>query len=110
MSEPNTDEVRAIACNYAEATNVASVGAKAYICGFNVGNAGDRVRLVVRSRGGRWIEKWEDARRLTNCRELTVMRAAHPGIFDRLTDVRLYHPERIADWIDRVNASPDPPA
>lgn len=57
-----------IVCNYREATKVAARGAKAYVSLTNVGNGFDRIYVVVRSRGGRWIRKWEAMYRLGNFR------------------------------------------
>lgn len=70
-SAPRADK-RVIACNYRVPAKVARAGALCYVLDANYGNAGERVRLLVRSRGARWIEKWEDTRRLTNFRGKTV--------------------------------------
>lgn len=63
---------QAIACNYLEATNVAAQGALAYVILTNPGWGGERVMILVRSRGGRWVEKWENTRRLGNFRLKTI--------------------------------------
>lgn len=58
------------ACNYTEGTKSVKCGAKAYVV-IAVG-VPDRVMVKVRSRGGRWIKKWESVARLGNWRRKTV--------------------------------------
>lgn len=53
---------RAIACNVREAGKVTTAGALAYVRNPNFDNASERVEVLVRSRGGRWIQRWEDTR------------------------------------------------
>lgn len=74
-----------LACNYREFTNVAAQGALAYVLLQFGGNLPDRVRVLVRSRGGRWVEKWESVRRLDNPR-LKTLPPEHP----RHADDRLF--------------------
>jgi hypothetical protein len=74
-----------IACNYADPTKVASAGALAYVIPQFGGNLPERVRLLVRSRGGRWVEKWEAMWRLDNFR-LKTLPPEHP----RWGDERLW--------------------
>ena len=69
------DEIRAVACNYIMSTSACSKGAKAFVLGENPGNGNDRIRVLARSRGGRWIEKYEDSRHLGNFRVVTVVAA-----------------------------------
>jgi hypothetical protein len=73
---------RAMACNYAEPVSEAACGALAWVRWPNWGGGNDRVPLLVRSRGGRWIEKWEAMHRLTNFRLKTIP-PGHP-LYDRL--------------------------
>jgi hypothetical protein len=80
-SQTAPSDRRAVACNYAESTKIAAKGAKAYVLLFNPGNASDRIVVLVRSRGGRWVQKWEDARRLTNPRAVTIP-PGHPRYDD----------------------------
>lgn len=61
-----------IACNFRQGTSVARKGALAYLLSDNRGNGSDRVEILIRSRGGRWVEKWEDIRRLENFRVKTI--------------------------------------
>ena len=73
MDDELMNEFKAIACNYAEATKTASVGAIAYVTLSNPGNAHERIFIVTKSRGGRWIAKWERTTRLNNFRLKTVV-------------------------------------
>jgi hypothetical protein len=66
------EDKRVVACNYTEGISSTAQGALAYVLLSNPGGGHDRLFLLVRSRGGRWIEKWEDARRLTNFRAKTL--------------------------------------
>lgn len=61
-----------IQCNYTEGTNIAPEGARAYVVMPNPGNAHDRIEILVRSRGARWVRKWEDIRRLDRFRVKTL--------------------------------------
>ena len=72
-----------MACNLAEPTSEAARGALAYVMWPNWGGGNDRLPLLIRSRGGRWIEKWESMRRLNNFRIKTIP-PQHP-LYDRLT-------------------------
>ena len=76
------EDHRAIACNYAEPVGVAAEGALCYVRWPNPGGGNDRMQLLVRSRGGRWIEKWEAISRLQNFRLKTIP-PDHP-LYDRL--------------------------
>lgn len=84
---------RVIACNYSEGTKTCKKGARAYLVQTNPGGGHDRIVILARSRGGRWIEKWEDIRRLKGFR-LTTIPSAHP----------LYHSTRIQDGDPRTVA------
>jgi hypothetical protein len=79
---------RVVQCNYAEPTSVAATGARAYLVRPNPGGGDDRIVILVRSRGGRWIEKWENIRRLENFRAKTLP-VDHP----LYTDERIYDHE-----------------
>jgi hypothetical protein len=80
--QPEQDK-QVIACNITEPTPTASTGALAYLQWPNRGWGNERVPLLIRSRGGRWIEKWEDMRRLGNFRHKTIP-PEHP-LHERLT-------------------------
>jgi hypothetical protein len=63
----------AVVCNYREGTGTSRMGGKAYLADWHwTGGGYERVRVVARSRGGRWIVKWEPIKRLTNFRSTTV--------------------------------------
>jgi hypothetical protein len=78
---------RVLVCNYREGTSIAAPGARAY---FSLGLPGlpDRAYLLVRSRSGRWVQKWENVKRLCNFR-FTQMQPEHP----------MYADTRIADYL-----------
>jgi hypothetical protein len=80
---------RMIACNYTEPVSVAAQGALAYVMWPNWGGGNDRVPLLVRSRGGRWIQKWEAMWRLGNFRLKTIP-PEHPLYAD--DRVAIYQP------------------
>lgn len=69
--EPLPD-IRGVVCNFTEGTSAVAAGAKAYIVGAFGGNLPDGIEVAVRSRGGRWIRKWERIRRLDNFRWATI--------------------------------------
>ena len=92
----------AIVCNVAEPTKTARTGAFAYVTDPNRGNGGERVRLLLRSRGGRWIDKWEKATRLTNFRIKTIP-PEHPfytGFRVMTYDSREIAAERMSDFTE----------
>jgi hypothetical protein len=78
------EDFRVIACNVIEPTGTAVGGALAYVRWLNPGNGNDRLPLLIRSRGGRWIDKWESVRRLDNFRLKTIP-PEHP-LYGRLVD------------------------
>lgn len=72
IDNPKLVDRSVIQCNYAESTSAIAKGARAYVIGLNSGGGHDRLRVLARSRGGRWIKKWEDRRRLINFRVKTL--------------------------------------
>lgn len=78
---------RVIQCNYREGTPYASAGARAYLITSMPGSM-DGVWVLVRSRGGRWIQHWERPGRLMDFRFKTLP-PEHP----------LYDDKRIADCL-----------
>lgn len=72
MTDLPLPDRRVVQCNYAEATKIAAQGARAYLVLPNPGGGHDRITVLVRSRGGRWVEKWEDTRRLRDFRVKTL--------------------------------------
>lgn len=67
-----SSDLRVIACNYKESISAVRKGALCYMLNSNPGNGGERVNLLIRSRSGRWIEKWENVKRLGQFRMKTV--------------------------------------
>jgi len=67
----------AIACNYDVGTNIASEGALCYVAYSRSGDP-TRMRILVRSRSGRWVCKWERTARLKNFRVKTIVDDHHP--------------------------------
>jgi hypothetical protein len=76
----------AIACNYAEDTPAFPRGALCFLSMENGGSGNDRVMILGRSRGGRWVQKWEDTRRLDHFRPKTI-----PPEHPRFGDDRVMH-------------------
>lgn len=79
------DEIKAVACNYRYSTKLCPQSAKAFVLGSNPGNGSDRICVVARSRGGRWVTKYEDSRYLENFRLVTLLacRAPYAIVADR---------------------------
>jgi hypothetical protein len=72
----------AIQCNFAAGTRYCAAGARAYVRLTNPGGDNDRIQILARSRGGRWIERWEDIRHLRDFRVKTIP-PEHP-LYQRL--------------------------
>lgn len=71
MSEQQDKKV--VACNYIVPTKVAVKGALCYISHSSGGAIGEgNVEVLIRSRGGRHILKWERIKRLGNFRVKTI--------------------------------------
>lgn len=84
---------RVVQCNYTEPASAVASGARAYLLRPNPGSGDERIVILVRSRSGRWVEKWEDIRRLGNFRCKTLP-PEHPMHADeRLWD---HEPEAMA--------------
>lgn len=76
------EDRRVIACNYLAPVSPVSAGALCYVSLLNPGNGHDRIKILARSRSGRWVQKWEDRRRLTNFR-LKTLPPEHPLFGDQ---------------------------
>lgn len=72
------DEIKAVACNYRYSTKICPQAAKAFVLGTNPGNGSDHILIVARSRGGRWVEKYEDSRYLEHFRIVTLVECRAP--------------------------------
>ena len=74
---------RVIQCNLTRPQSTASAGARAYVILTNPGSGSSRIEILLRTRGGRWIEKWQDIRTLHNFRPKTLP-FGHPCYSRRL--------------------------
>lgn len=74
---------RVIACNLRDATKIGMDGALCYLIGVP-GNPAS-IRVLVRSRSGRWVDRWERRNRLTNFR-IKSLPPEHP----KYPDERIY--------------------
>lgn len=88
-----------LACNYAESTKVAQEGALCYVTSTDNGSGMERVEVVARSKGGRWIKKWENTKRLKDFRLKTI-----PAEHARYNDERIYafYEQKNADDLNAV--------
>lgn len=95
-------EVKVVACNYAVAVKTASKGSLCYVLRDNAGWGNERIVILSRSRGGRWIMRWERIDRLTNFRTKTVV--ADNPVYDRVKDSGYLQPEpfRVAELRNRI--------
>lgn len=78
-------DIHVIQCNYAVGTKVCAEGARAYVWLTNPGGGSDRLQVIARSRGGRFVERWEDVRHLRDFR-LKTMPPEHP-LYRRLAGI-----------------------
>jgi hypothetical protein len=88
------EEIKIVACNYAVPVKASSKGTLCFVLRANNGNANESVVILCRSRGGRWIERWERIDRLTNFRFKTVV-SADP-VFERVKDSDYLEPAPFA--------------
>lgn len=91
-----------VQCNYATSASAVAAGARAYLVRPNPGGGDDRIVVLARSRGGRWIEKWEDIRHLADFRVKTLP-PEHPLYGDeRIWD---HEPEAMAGRLTTARAA-----
>jgi hypothetical protein len=64
------DDKRVIVCNYRTGNSAVSEGSKAYVD--MVAGDGLSLAVYVRSRGGRWIRRWERIKKMENFRFKTL--------------------------------------
>jgi hypothetical protein len=98
---------KVIQCNYRKATKVAVEGARAYLMLNNRGNANDRIMILVRSRGGRWVGKWEAMANLHNFRVKTLS-PGHPLYDDQYRIWQERNPARqslLDEMVAELNAA-----
>ena len=77
-------DIQRIACNYTNDTSAVSKGSIAYVMGGNYGNGYERLDVLARSRGGRFIRRWEPITNLGNFRMKTI--PASSSLYGRLLD------------------------
>jgi hypothetical protein len=86
---------RAVACNVAEGKSAVSQGSLAYV----VSRESERARVLVKSRGSRWIEIWFPMKRLANFRFKNLLQQ-HPA-FERaggVADPEFFTEANLARW------------
>jgi hypothetical protein len=95
-----------IACNYLDATKAASLGAAAFVARLNGGNANDRIQVLVRAHGGRWVKKWEPTFRL-GCFRVKLLPPAHPRFADPrlLTESSKSNAKSTAKYLGSISKS-----
>ena len=91
-----------IVANFQHGTKIVADGAKAFVL-WTPGSP-DRCCVVVRSRGGRWIEKWEQTKNLGNLRIKTVVEQGCPAKAWRWASERR---EDLDDQLQRLKAERD---
>lgn len=98
-------EDKFIACNYVEPAKVAAKGALCFLVNPNPGNGGANVKLLIRSRGGRLICKWERIHRLGKFRLKTVV-SEDARLWSKIKMLylpRLSTDSELADLADALN-------
>lgn len=68
------NELTAIACNYAAGTKIARPGARCYLL-WRTGGDNRKCQVLAKSRGGRWVTKWEPIVMLDHFRFVRVPEA-----------------------------------
>ena len=67
-------ELTAVACNYAAGTKIARTGARCYLL-WRAGGDNRKCQVLAKSRGGRWVIKWEPIVMLDHFRFVRVPEA-----------------------------------
>ena len=76
------EDIKRVACNLRLTSKTAKMGAIAYVLNPNFGNGCERISVLVRSKSGRWVVKWEAGWRLGNFRVKTIVPS--DPIYDRV--------------------------
>jgi hypothetical protein len=98
-------ECRVVQCNYRNHTSACASGSRAYLT-HSIDSARKRVRVVARSRSGRWIVRWERLGLLCNFRfktlvpEHLIRRTKSPVALD-------YWNQEVVDNLNRLASEPD---
>ena len=88
---------KAVQCNFSVATAEARVGSRAYVLDYKPTRK--RVQLLLKSKGGRWVVKWENRKRLENFRAKTIP-PQHP-VYEKLSE---YWSERAEEFAAHLNS------
>ncbi len=72
MVDAVSDDIRVMVCNRRTGGPSVSQGAKCYVFNGWWGGGLERVQILAKSRGGRWVSKWEGLRNLGNFRMATL--------------------------------------
>ncbi len=92
---------RVIQCNLTTSQKTAAKGARAYAISTNPGGGADRIVILLRSRSGRWIEKWQDIRTLANFRVKTLP-IGHPLYSHSRIGAGVFDPDATAAHLNRM--------
>lgn len=93
---------RVVQCNLNRGQSAAAKGARAYVVLTNPGGGHDRIVVLIRSRGGRWIEKWQDIRTLEDFRVKTLP-FGHP-LYGSRAGAGVFDPEATAARLNEAHA------
>lgn len=93
-------DVRVVQCNYRADTPACRAGARAYLT-HGIDAAGGRVRVVARSRSGRWVVRWEGLKRLRDFR-LKTLAAEDPLAGSGLPIARDVWTQEVVDNLNRA--------
>lgn len=102
-----TGDRQVIQCNYLEATKVAPLGARAYVAATSPVAIYGRIVVLVRSHGGRWVQKWESLQRLGNFR-VKVLPPEHGHHGDER--LQTFADDEATRFLAAVSATPKPRA
>lgn len=102
-----TGDRQVIQCNYLETTRVAPLGARAYVAASSPVAIYGRIVVLVRSHGGRWVQKWENLQRLGNFR-VKVLPPEHGHHRDER--IRTFTDDAAAQFLAAINTAPKPRA
>jgi len=92
---------RVLACNCREGSSSITAGAKCYVLATSPYlDSGQRIKILARSRSGRWIEKIENLKKLEHFRWVTIPkdnpRYRDFSLYEQLTDADLARMESVS--------------
>jgi hypothetical protein len=102
-----TGDRQVIQCSYLDDTPFAPRGARAYVVRINPASGHDRIVVLARTHGNRWVQRWENTLRLGDFRVVTLQ----PG-HDRHRDHRLrtFTDDDANAFLTAIKAAPKPRA